>query len=213
MHSRPALAVSLALALAVAGVAAGCGGNSPSQSVASLGSSGTTTASGADGAGSGGGSAPSTSSHAGDGFGLVMKTQNGAKFSACMRSHGVPNFPDPSPQGEIQIGPGSGVDPRSAKFQSAQSACRSVLPNGGRPSPQQVEKMQHQALAFSACMRSHGVPDFPDPSFSGGGVTMKLKGGKGSDLNPQSPAFRAAQTACQGKLPGKIAAGVGGGGK
>jgi hypothetical protein len=47
-------------------------------------------------------------------------------------------------------------------------------------------------------MRSHGVPNFPDPQFSGGGVRI---GGTG--LDPNSPQFTAAQKACQSKLPGK----------
>ena len=135
-----------------------------------------------------------------------MKVPDGAKFAGCMRAHGVKNFPDPGSQGLIQIGPSSGIDPSSPTFQAAQSACRKLLPNGGQPSPQQVAKMQHQALAFSACMRSHGLPDFPDPTFTAHGIRMAIRGGPGSDLNPQSPAFQAAQKACQSKLPGKIAA-------
>ncbi len=83
-----------------------------------------------------------------------------------------------------------------------------MLPNGGQPSPQQRAKMQAALLAFSACMRSHGLPDFPDPTFpTGGGAEMKVGGGPGSDLNPQSPRFQAAQTACQGNLPGNVKVG------
>ena len=72
-----------------------------------------------------------------------------------------------------------------------------MLPNGGQPSPQQIAKAQQAALAFSACMRSHGIKDFPDPTFTGGGVTLRLRGGPGSDLDPSSPLFQKAQTACQ----------------
>ncbi|HLJ03664.1 MAG TPA: hypothetical protein VKT31_09500 [Solirubrobacteraceae bacterium] len=49
------------------------------------------------------------------------------------------------------------------------------------------------ALAFSQCMRAHGVTNFPDPSSRGGGFQI---GGPGSNINPRSPAFQAAQTAC-----------------
>jgi len=197
------LSVALPLVVAATVVLAGCGGNSNSPSVASLGAATTTS--------TGGGDAPSSNTGSGGaGGGLMMKMPDGAKFSACMRAHGVRNFPDPGSQGAINIGPSSGIDPSSPTFQAAQSACRKLLPNGGQPSPQQVAKMQHQALAFSACMRSHGLPDFPDPTFTGNRIRMAIRGGPGSDLNPQSPAFQAAQKACQGKLPGKIAAGVAG---
>jgi hypothetical protein len=45
-------------------------------------------------------------------------------------------------------------------------------------------------------MRSHGVPSFPDPS------GQRIHIGPGSGINPSSPAFRAAQSACRKLLPG-----------
>ncbi len=47
-------------------------------------------------------------------------------------------------------------------------------------------------------MRSHGVPDFPDPV----GNTLQLRAGPGSDLDPTSPQFMAAATACKSLQPG-----------
>ena len=116
-----------------------------------------------------------------------------------MRSHGVKNFPDPSSSGELQITSSSGIDPSSPTFEAAQRACQKLLPGGGAPSPAQQAKMQKALLAFSACMRSHGITDFPDPTFSGNGARISINGG----LDPQSPRFQAAQTACQNDLPGK----------
>ena len=52
----------------------------------------------------------------------------------CMRSHGIPAFPDPVDKGSnIQIGPGpdSGIDMSSARFQAARKACIPLLPDGG----------------------------------------------------------------------------------
>lgn len=57
-----------------------------------------------------------------------------------------------------------------------------------------------QALAFSRCMRAHGLPNFPDPSSSGHGI--QLNAGPSSGVNPQSPAFQSAQKACQRLMPG-----------
>jgi hypothetical protein len=58
------------------------------------------------------------------------------------------------------------------------------------------------ALKFSQCMRTHGVPNFPDPTSSGGGQpTIQLNGGPGSGLDPQSPQFQAAQSACKHLMP------------
>jgi hypothetical protein len=55
------------------------------------------------------------------------------------------------------------------------------------------------ALKFSQCMRAHGVTNFPDPG-AGGGIQI---GGPGSNLNPRSPSFQAAQRACGKYLPFK----------
>jgi hypothetical protein len=121
-----------------------------------------------------------------------------------MRSHGVPKFPDPQTSGHgtsITFGSGTGIDPNSPQFKAAQKACQKLLPNGGKPDAAMQAKAQAQMLKFSACMRSHGVANFPDPTFSNGGAQLKL-GGKGSGLDPKSPAFQAAQKACQSVMPG-----------
>ncbi|HEY3725603.1 MAG TPA: hypothetical protein VGL51_00415 [Solirubrobacteraceae bacterium] len=52
-------------------------------------------------------------------------------------------------------------------------------------------------LAFSECMRSHGVTGFPDPNPGGGGLNIA-----GTGINPSSPSFQAARVACQKLLPG-----------
>ena len=191
MTRWPVICFAVPALAAVALLAAGCGGSS-APSVAAL---GTTTSATTTPAGS------ASSGSASSGGGLSLKTQNGFQFSACMRSHGIANFPDPNSQGAIQVGPGSGIGPSSPKFQAAQKACQKVLPNGGQPTPQQLAQMERKALAFSACMRKHGLPDFPDPQFSsgGGGIGIRIHlGGPNSDLNPSSPLFQAAQKACGG---------------
>ena len=52
----------------------------------------------------------------------------------CMRDHGI-DMPDPTfgsnGEARVQIGPGSGIDPESPKFQEAQKACESKLPQFG----------------------------------------------------------------------------------
>jgi hypothetical protein len=116
-----------------------------------------------------------------------------------MRAHGVANFPDPNGQGVIMIHSGMGIDPGSPAFQGARSACSKLLPNGGQPTPAQIAQRQQQMLAFSSCMRSHGVKDFPDPS--GGGLRLSVH--PGSDLDPGNPTFKSAQQACQKYLPFK----------
>jgi hypothetical protein len=49
-------------------------------------------------------------------------------------------------------------------------------------------------------MRAHGVPNYPDPTTSGGGVGINLGPNSGVDTN--SPQFKAAQQACRKDAPG-----------
>jgi hypothetical protein len=212
MQFRHALIAVISLALAL--LAAGCGGGGPSPGVASV----ATATTGAGTTSTTQNEAPlalpaqgSTANGTRSGFGMTMKMQNGAKFASCMRSHGVPNFPDPNSQGAITFGSSSGINPNSPKFQAAQQVCQKLLPNGGQPSPAEQAKAQQAMLAFSACMRSHGVPTFPDPTFSAGHAQLKIGGSPGSGLDPQSPKFQAAQKACQGNLPGKLSSATAGG--
>jgi hypothetical protein len=134
----------------------------------------------------------------------------------CVRSHGVPNFPDPTGNGrggiQIQQSDRSGSGPSTAvdgvrvngpAFQAAMQACHKYLPSGGAPSAAKTAKIKAQALAMARCMRTHGVPDFPDPQFQsgpGGGFGIRI-GGPGID--PKSPAFQAAQKSCGGIFGGQ----------
>ena len=203
MRCRRPILVSVVVAAAFALLAAGCGGSGGSPGIASVASS--TTTAGTTTTQSGSRSADKALNGSGGGqgqqFQLAMKvgTVDGAKFSACMRKHGVTNFPDPDGQGVIRIHSGTGIDPGSPAFRSARTACEKLLPNGGQPTPAQIAQRQQQMLAFSACMRSHGLKDFPDPSNGG----LRIQDHPGSDLDPNNPTFQKAQQACQGNLPFK----------
>jgi hypothetical protein len=131
------------------------------------------------------GSSGSPSSAAGTGSGDALAL----KFANCMRSHGVPNFPDP---GKPVGGPGSGINTQAPAVQSAEQKCDKLTHNPEPKGSPASESQRRAALANAQCMRTHGVPNFPDPTFpSTGGMSVNLAG-----LNPQSPAFEHAQAAC-----------------
>jgi hypothetical protein len=118
-----------------------------------------------------------------------------------MRAHGVADFPDPNAQGQTQISgaPTSDLNPNNPTFQKAQNACQSKLP---KPTAAQQAQALQNALKMSQCMRTHGITDFPDPQSQGGGrVSISLHSSPGSDLNPNDPAFQAAQKACMPNAP------------
>jgi hypothetical protein len=123
----------------------------------------------------------------------------------CMRSHGVSNFPDPTqgPGGEgfsTVRSPGSaavtinGVRFDGPAFVSAARRC-GVLGAGNGPSP--VTEAQKEALfAKARCLRTHGVPGFPDPIIGPGGYGIGIP--IPPDLSMDSPAFRQAAKDCRG---------------
>jgi hypothetical protein len=177
---RAALVIGAILALGV-GVAA-CGGAPSTPGVAT--GSATTTATSS----STGGSKQAT--------GLLA-------YASCMRSHGVPNFPDPADGGGI---PKEGVISAfravsSSQAGEAQNACQQLLPAGGslsgQPSQTVTAQDQHYYLNAARCMRSHGITDFPDPIFSGGGVNFPVA----SSINQNSTQFTQAVHTCQKLIP------------
>jgi hypothetical protein len=179
------LAISALVGTAM--LAGGCGGGSSDRAVASSGS----TATAADR------SAARTVSRAGV-FGQALA------FAQCMRTHGEPNFPDPTRKGgsvHETIKAGSGVDPSSPQFTAARSACKHLLPSNGTPgpSPAQTFTLAERAdyLEAAACMRSHGVPDFPDPTFQGSSVTFNSK----TPIDTNAPQYTSAATTCQRLIP------------
>lgn len=114
------------------------------------------------------------------------------RYSACMRNHGVTNFPDPqviNHDGEqgVHI---QAVGPKgSPQFDAADKACRGILPtpsgNGPQETAQQKRTRLADALSFARCMRSHGVTGFPDPNAQGD-LSVEMVRAQGIDVH--SPA-------------------------
>ena len=118
-----------------------------------------------------------------------------------MRAHGFPRFPDPAGGSSGAVEVPKGVDAGSVQFKTAHAACRSLLPPTPNPSPQSDQQEQEALLAFARCMRSHGVPAFPDPNPSGGTVQRMPP-----NVDTHSPKFAAAQQQCRKLVPGLFGA-------
>lgn len=164
-----------------------CGGGSTS-GVASVGSSSTTTTV-APAAGAAGNSATDYT--------------DAVSYAACMRSHGITNFPDPTSSGAFVTDRGElngqDVDQGSSQYSAAHKACSHLLPNGGQITPAEQQTEVAGLLKYVQCMRTHGEPNMPDPTTSAvGGVGVSVPAG----LDPSSPQFQAAEKACRSVLPG-----------
>ncbi|HEX4036196.1 MAG TPA: hypothetical protein VHX66_17275 [Solirubrobacteraceae bacterium] len=214
-HAARAAAVVTAL-IGIALLLAACGGGTASPGVANVKSASTNTSNsssagrGAPGAAGGGPNArvaanPTTNSFSGGGSQVAIGAHGGnrkteLKFSACMRANGKPNFPDPNAAGVIQVN----LDPNSPQLGAAMKNCAKYRANGGQPTAATPKgRFTAQALAFSKCMRSHGITDFPDPQTAGGTVRLGVGRGPGAgDLDPNTPLFQDAQKACDSLIPG-----------
>jgi hypothetical protein len=91
----------------------------------------------------------------GSGSSSASDSRDPVAWSACMRSHGVPTFPDPDSSGRIQIP--SSIDDRLPTVPAAYHACRNLAPSESSLTGQGDVMHQDQLLAFARCMRSHGA--------------------------------------------------------
>jgi hypothetical protein len=166
---RPLFLTSIAAVAAFSLLAAGCGSGGGPSGVASVAS--TTTAA------------------------TTTTTQSGLlAFSQCMRSNGMPNFPDPQRfvGGNVKL-----TIHQLAPSQAALSACTHLLPTNGGSGSQETAQQQRTRLAdglsFARCMRGRGVSRFPDPT-AHGELTPEMVRAQGIDLH--SPAVLHAVQAC-----------------
>jgi hypothetical protein len=81
-------------------------------------------------------------------------------------------------------------------------ACGSSAPTGpgtdGNSANNTAANAQ-KAVKFAECMRSNGVSEFPDPGASGSFTIDGVV--NGSSLNPNTPAFKQALSACRDLEP------------
>lgn len=114
-------------------------------------------------------------------------------YSHCMRSHGVPNFPDPTGSEGI---PKDKIPAGSPQFLVASNVCEHLMPASGLgpqdtapPTPSRLAG----ARAFARCMRARGFATFPDPT-NQGQLTPEMVTAAGIDLH--QPELLRAGLAC-----------------
>jgi hypothetical protein len=108
-----------------------------------------------------------------------------------MRTHGVPDFPEPNSQGGITLN--GNIDPNSPQYTSAYGYCSKKYGFTGQVNPAQASTMLADNLKYAECMRANGIKDFPDPNSHGAFV---IQASPTSDLSPTNPRFVAANKVC-----------------
>jgi len=125
-------------------------------------------------------------------------------FSRCMRAHGV-DIPDPHVSvhgGETSI---SQMMPASVAaapaFKGAQKACADLQPGPQSNRPDRQGPSAQTLLAFTGCLRAHGLNTFPDPNRQGQ-ITPQMLTAAGVDV--RAPAFLTAARRCLSVTHGQI---------
>jgi hypothetical protein len=120
-------------------------------------------------------------------------------YAQCMRTHGVPEYPAPA-NGQMQkITSGQQVGVSDATLGTARNACESLWPYQALTPAQQQQELTED-LKFAQCMRSHGLPAFPDPVATNGQVEFVISTSK-TGINPHSPQILAKVQQCMRVLP------------
>jgi hypothetical protein len=154
-------------------------------------------------------SGPTTGQQAGTG--TNASNPQALAASQCMRAHGITNFPDPVKSAggvglSVSESPGSatitvGRVPFSGPaFTTAAKACKFGPGDHARRGLSAAQR--RDMLENAACMRRHGVPNFPDPTF---GPRGGVKGAASTGINVNAPAFTRANQRCNSvgvPLPG-----------
>jgi hypothetical protein len=131
-------------------------------------------------------------------------------YSRCMRDHGIPDFPDPAVTTSgrhrtvtIRVSSGSDFDPNDPKFVTADHACHALLGAGVLHTTPVSSRQLTGELKWSACMRSHGLPNFPDPDSQGAFDYAQIEAFV-HQFTANSPLVVQAAKACKTYQPGSI---------
>jgi len=149
----------------------------------------------------GGGSSPAASTTGG-----ATRVQAALAYARCMRSHGVPDFPDPDSNGNFDLGnnqqrgrsAGNGGASASQVERAANQICNHLLNVGPQMTAAQTQHALGELVKYAQCVRAHGVPNFPDPHTTSGGIGVPA--GISFDLSGvdlHSQGFQSASRACQ----------------
>jgi hypothetical protein len=137
-------------------------------------------------------------------------------YSKCMRSHGVPNYPDPDSSGQLPKPDAHHLGVSTTQLQATQRACQHLLPNTGRAidagsiaqcmmaddCPQAlVQHLLTEERRFAGCMRSHGVPNWPDPIIDSQGRPAFAISISKDGFNPYSKPIWAKGNDCSHLMP------------
>ena len=137
----------------------------------------------------------------GGGTAATTTTQSGTvasalAFARCMRSNGIPNWPDPTSSGFFDKSKLRSLGVSVSRVRALEEGtCNIPLPSDQGYTITPADQADY--LAAAACMRSHGFAEFPDPRFQNNNVQTNIP----SNINQDSSQFKSAATTCTKLIP------------
>ena len=131
----------------------------------------------------------------------TLNYQKALAYAQCMRAHGEPSYPDPTSNGGFIID-GKKDHLNGTLMSSANKTCQHLLPKFAPMTASRQRQATAEALRYVACMRTHGIPNMPDPVVNAQGIQFRIGGPKGKGPPPGSQVLHNAMQACQKLLPG-----------
>jgi hypothetical protein len=149
-----------------------------------------------------GGSPSSTGAGGSPNAGGSANSPSAVAWSQCVRSHGIPNFPDPNSSGQVPKETAQQLGASDSALRTATAACARLDPYNQSVvlSPAQQRQVLSDGLKVAQCMRSHGVPKFPDPTMGPDGPRYLVSTSR-DGFSPSSPQILAKGRACIHELP------------
>jgi hypothetical protein len=118
-------------------------------------------------------------------------------------------LPDPDSSGQLPKGGAQQFGVSTSRYRAARQACQHLLPPAGSLHQEEYQCMQNSdcppALVqqmlnadrkLAHCMRSHGVPNFPDPTTDSSGPVFNITNAGISDAASHTSQFEARLDEC-----------------
>jgi hypothetical protein len=131
-------------------------------------------------------------------------TSQALAVARCMRSNGVPRFPDPTSGGDFPKPAVYTLAAANPRFQAATTACGHLLPDGGPgvpPSPAVVRQIQLDMVLFARCMHARGVATWPAPTLDRGRAVFDPQA---AAIDPSSPRVTSSMRRCEHVFPARV---------
>jgi hypothetical protein len=124
-------------------------------------------------------------------------------YARCVRSKGVTNFPDPDSVGRFNKVTLGQLETSNPNYTTATQSCVHLFPgiNGTSPVQALLEAIANDEAKFVRCMRSDGVPNWPNPVLVQARLIFEPRA---VGIDPNLPKIAAKMQVCDSAFPASV---------